>query len=244
MAVFHDGDSMRALFCEPDREDVCRFPAMVDGGPDIVLRSLRRDMQHIEPQTGLLVWPGAELMCHYLRANPGAVRGRTVVELGSGAGLVAVAAALCGAACVLATDADIDALGMLAENAATNEVASRVLVEQLTWGFPHVGRLEEALKRVVDVGGLPSVLLGADITYQLDCVPDLFWTVEWLLARCAPECTLLLSYMPRSGVPIDRVFAAAQRAGLAVESVPLSSFVDASAYPAVAALLCIRRVQT
>lgn len=36
--------------------------------------------------TGQLVWPGAMLLNNYLSANPEMLRGRSVIELGSGVG--------------------------------------------------------------------------------------------------------------------------------------------------------------
>jgi predicted nicotinamide N-methyase len=57
-----------------------------------------------------------------LLQEPWRVRGRTVVDLGAGSGVVAVAAALAGAAHVIACDNDPDALAATAANAAINDV--------------------------------------------------------------------------------------------------------------------------
>lgn len=67
-------------------------------------------------------WGGGLALAAYLMAQPEAVRGRTVLDLGTGSGLVAIAAALAGAARVDAVDIDAHALAALALNAAANGV--------------------------------------------------------------------------------------------------------------------------
>ena len=74
------------------------------------------------PLVGLQVWRGALLMADFVleRSRSAAFRGRTAVELGAGAGLVAALLAhprAGGAARVLATDAPEDVLALLGRNA-------------------------------------------------------------------------------------------------------------------------------
>src|SRR5258705_3603805 len=57
-------------------------------------------------------WAGGQALARYLLDNPALVTGRSVLDLGSGSGLVAIAAAKAGAARVMA--ADIDALALAA----------------------------------------------------------------------------------------------------------------------------------
>ncbi len=79
-------------------------------------------------QTGLpppywaFAWAGGQALGRYLLDHPGAVTGRRVIDLASGSGLVAIAAARAGAAAVTAYDVDPLAVAAIAVNAAANEV--------------------------------------------------------------------------------------------------------------------------
>ena len=63
---------------------------------------------NVPPPYWAFAWAGGQALARYLLDNPALVAGRNVLDLGSGSGLVAIAAAKAGAARVLA--ADIDAL--------------------------------------------------------------------------------------------------------------------------------------
>lgn len=55
------------------------------------------------------LWNGARVLAEYLEAHPREVRGKTVLELGAGAGLPSLVGAVLGARCVLMTDyPDVD----------------------------------------------------------------------------------------------------------------------------------------
>lgn len=64
------------------------------------------------------------------------MRGRRVLDLGTGSGLVAIAAALAAARNVLASDSDPDALAATAVNAALNGVMIAILYGDLLDGAP------------------------------------------------------------------------------------------------------------
>ena len=68
-------------------------------------------------------WPGGLAMAHYLLDHPDEVAGRRVLDLGSGSGLTAIAAALAGAAEVTASELDPFAIAAIIMNAAANNVA-------------------------------------------------------------------------------------------------------------------------
>ncbi|XP_061773800.1 electron transfer flavoprotein beta subunit lysine methyltransferase [Nerophis ophidion] len=53
-----------------------------------------------------IYWPGGQALSRYLLDNPGVCKGKSVLDLGSGCGASAIAAKLCGAACVVANDID------------------------------------------------------------------------------------------------------------------------------------------
>lgn len=67
-------------------------------------------------------WGSGLALARWLLTNPDQVRGRRVVDLGPGSGVVAIAAAQAGAARVIACDNDADALAATAVNARLNGV--------------------------------------------------------------------------------------------------------------------------
>ena len=69
-----------------------------------------------------LCWASGQVLARHLLAHPEWVRGKTLVDVGPGSGVVAIAAALAGARRVIACDLDPDALAATAANAALNGV--------------------------------------------------------------------------------------------------------------------------
>ena len=69
-------------------------------------------------------WAGGQALARYLLDHPDTVRGRHVLDVASGSGLVAIAAAKAGAASVTACDVDPNAVAAIAINALTNETAA------------------------------------------------------------------------------------------------------------------------
>jgi len=67
-------------------------------------------------------WGSGLGLARLMFEHPEWVRGRRVVDLGSGSGIVAIAAAMCGASAVTACDIDDDARTATAVNADTNRV--------------------------------------------------------------------------------------------------------------------------
>lgn len=67
-------------------------------------------------------WPGGQALARYILDHPGTVAGRRVLDIASGSGLVAIAAALAGASAVTANEIDPYALAAIALNARANGV--------------------------------------------------------------------------------------------------------------------------
>ena len=68
-------------------------------------------------------WAGGQALARYVLDNPGSVRGRRVLDAASGSGLVGIAAAMAGAASVVAGDIDPNAVTAIGMNAAANGTA-------------------------------------------------------------------------------------------------------------------------
>jgi predicted nicotinamide N-methyase len=108
------------------------------------------EMQAIwrEPAYWIFCWASGLAMARWLLDHPQTVRGKRVLDFGAGSGVVGVAAALAGAAEVIACDIDPLALEACRANAALNGVEFRYLDDFF------------ALAQPVDV------LLAADVLYD------------------------------------------------------------------------------
>jgi predicted nicotinamide N-methyase len=75
-----------------------------------------------EPPFWCAAWPGGQALARYVLDHPEVVAGRGVLDLGSGSGLVAVAALLAGAERAVASEIDPFGVTVIALNAAGNGV--------------------------------------------------------------------------------------------------------------------------
>ena len=110
---------------------------------------------------GFKVWGCAESMMGHLEIGTVPVKGKTVLELGAGLGLLSICAAAAGAEAVLATDLiprllDIAGLNFQRNSGATENCAMNTAV--LDWQFP--GSCEAA-KNLTG-----AVLLASDVIYE------------------------------------------------------------------------------
>ena len=78
---------------------------------------------NVPPPWWAFAWAGGQALARYVLDTPAVAAGRTVLDLGAGSGLGAIAAAKAGAATVLAADTDPFALEAMALNAAANSVS-------------------------------------------------------------------------------------------------------------------------
>src|SRR6476659_9425119 len=81
----------------------------------------------LDPPFWAFAWAGGQALARYLLDHPEAVRGRRVIDIASGSGLVAIAAARAGAAAVTAYDIDPLAVAAIGINAAANGVTIRAV---------------------------------------------------------------------------------------------------------------------
>src|ERR1043166_5853801 len=117
----------------------------------------------IPPPYWAFAWAGGQALARYVLDHPTEVAEHSVLDFGSGSGLVAIAAVKAGAHKVVAADIDAFAIAAIKLNAAANGVALTTTSEDL------IGR----------EGTWDAVLLG-DMCYERPLAERL---LEWLRAR-------------------------------------------------------------
>ncbi len=143
-----------------------------------------RDAQGFGAPYWAYVWAGGLALARHILDRPDTVRGRRVLDLGAGSGLVGIAAAKAGAREVSAAEIDPYAVAALGLNAAANGVNVATISRDLTGGSPPA----------VDL-----ILVG-DLFYET----ALAQRVAGFLARCAASGIEALigdpgrAYLPRS----------------------------------------------
>jgi predicted nicotinamide N-methyase len=89
------------------------------------------EAEGIEPPYWAFAWAGGQALARYLLDHPDVVRGRVVADIGSGSGIVALAAKRSGATRVVAFDIDPVALSACALNAEANEIVIDVVCRDI-----------------------------------------------------------------------------------------------------------------
>lgn len=141
--------------------------------------------QGIPPPYWAFAWAGGQALARFVLDNPDVARGRIVLDLGSGSGLVGIAAMMSGAVHVLSADIDAFAIAAVALNAQANDVevattTDDVIGQSRDWNTIFVG----------------------DMCYERPLAERV---LVWLKERVAAEVTVLIgdpgrSYFPRVGL--------------------------------------------
>jgi predicted nicotinamide N-methyase len=130
-------------------------------------------------------WPGGQALARHLLDHAGLAAGRSVLDLGSGSGLVAIAARLAGAASVLASEVDQVAAAAIGLNARANQV-----------------RAPEVVGDVLDGDGEGAqVVLAGDVWYSEQLASRALGLIERARARGG---SVLTGDIGRTFLPRDR----------------------------------------
>ena len=105
------------------------------------------------PSYWAFCWASGQILARYLLDHPEAVRGKSVVDFGSGSGVVGIAAALSGASAVTACDLDAHALAACVANAELNGVNLSLLDD------------------IEKLGSPTDVAIAADVLYDREKLP-------------------------------------------------------------------------
>ena len=186
--------------------------------------------QHTEQQAGReqlpppfwgFPWAGGQALARYVLDHPGTVRDRTVLDIASGSGLVAIAAGRAGAAAVTASEIDPLAAAAITLNCAANGVRPPAVVGDVLSG-------EDADAAAAGAG----VVLAGDAFYERSLAGRLLPFLE--RSRTAGALVLVgdpgRAYLPRDlfervasyQVPVSRVLEDATPQGDHRLAVPLS----------------------
>jgi predicted nicotinamide N-methyase len=175
--------------------------------PEIVLR-LADEPFELWERTGdalpywAFAWAGGQALARYVLDHPRLVAGRRVLDLASGSGLVAIAAAVAGADSVTATDVDPLAMSAIDVNAQDNGVS--------------------VLARCADIldsdGGNAEVVLAGDVCYDRSMADRILPFLTRVAARGIPVIV---------GDPGRAHFPQADYTALATYPVPVTGALEA-----------------
>ena len=104
-----------------------------------------------KPAYWAFCWASGQVTARFLLDNPTVCKHKTVIDFGSGSGVVSIAAALSGADFVIACDNDANARAAILENARLN------LIEQI-----------EVISDLNQLTSKPDVLIASDVLYDRD----------------------------------------------------------------------------
>jgi predicted nicotinamide N-methyase len=154
----------------------------------------------LPPPYWAFAWAGGQALARYIIDHPHEVAGKRVLDLASGSGLVAIAAAKAGAAPVIAADIDAFTEAAVALNAEANDVYIEVIVQDL-------------LDQLAQDAARYDVILVGDLFYERDTAAR---ALAFLDRHAATGARVLIGDPGRTYLPKERL------ARLAEYSVPVT----------------------
>mmetsp|Transcript_1977 Transcript_1977/g.3359 ORF Transcript_1977/g.3359 Transcript_1977/m.3359 type:complete len:359 (-) Transcript_1977:2042-3118(-) len=127
-------------------------------------------------RTGVAVWNSGILLTRLIdeiNRNSSIFKGKTVLELGCGAGLASIALAKFGSSSVIATDANVEVLELAKQNFDLNNVSNLANTAELKWGLLDASEYD----------GIADVVVGSDLTYNSGSWLALAETMATVLKR-------------------------------------------------------------
>jgi predicted nicotinamide N-methyase len=171
--------------------------AVVPFVPEVTLRTAAEPFglwdrtERDAPPFWAFPWAGGQGLARYVLDHPETVAGRRVLDVASGSGLVAIAAAKAGARTVTAGDIDENALAAITLNATANDTP-RVTPRSVDLAAADPGDAE--------------VILAGDVFYQRDLAA---MALRFLRAARAAGATVLAADPSRAFVPRAELTAVA-----------------------------------
>ena len=141
----------------------------------------------LPPPFWAFAWAGGQALARHILDHPEIVRGKTVLDLASGSGLVGIAAMKAGAAIVTVADIDAFACAAATLNAVENNVTLTTCQEDLL---------------ATPDGRRWDVILAGDIFYERDTAQRAF---DFLHAHAVSGTMVLIGDPGRSYLPRDKL---------------------------------------
>ncbi|KND03811.1 uncharacterized protein SPPG_01267 [Spizellomyces punctatus DAOM BR117] len=172
----------------------------------------------LHSHTGNVVWDSAYILAKFISEHL-SLEGKTVLELGSGTGLIGISAWIAAAKLVILTDIS-DTLELTKRNVETNSqricasapatghAKNSIQVMSLTWG-------ETDRSQYKFTSDYPDYIFGSDIVYLKDTFNALCQTLH---AFSGPNTRIFLAYKKRGLMESD-FFAIARDMGFDVQKV-------------------------
>ena len=142
----------------------------------------------LPPPFWAFAWAGGQALARYVLDHPDSVRGKTVLDLASGSGLVGIAACKAGASRVVAADIDGFARAALMLNAQANDATVEPCGRDLLAYGTRIDHFD--------------VVLAGDIFYERDTAAS---ALRFLAHHQARGTSILIGDPGRSFLPKDRL---------------------------------------
>lgn len=140
----------------------------------------------LPPPFWAFAWAGGQALARYVLDHPANARDKSVIDIASGSGLVAIAAMKAGAKCVLAADIDHFAASAIGLNAKANDVTLTITaIDLLTEPPPYVD----------------TILVG-DLFYEKSTAERVF---NWLTRAKANGTLILIGDPGRNYLPKEKL---------------------------------------
>lgn len=146
----------------------------------------------LPPPFWAFAWAGGQALARYVLDRPETVRGKRVLDLASGSGLVGIAAMKAGAASVDAADIDAFALSAARLNAQANAVTISTVTDNLL---------------TADRDEVWDTILAGDIFYERDTAEQAF---AFLLRHADLGTTVLIGDPGRTYLPKEKLVQRAE----------------------------------
>ncbi|KAG8183533.1 hypothetical protein JTE90_003880 [Oedothorax gibbosus] len=130
----------------------------------------------LHPSYGMHVWASAPVLSKFIWYNRSKLKEKTVLELGSGTGLVSVVAAKCKAHVILTDSKKYECTFQTAlENLQLNGISKEAFeIKEMTWGYFSANLVQSP---PIDI------ILGSDVFYSPKDFEDIIVTVSFLLKK-------------------------------------------------------------
>ena len=151
---------------------------------------------NVPPPYWAFAWAGGQALARYILDTPSTVAGKTVLDIGSGSGLVAIAAKMAGAGRVIANDIDVFANVACRMNAAANST----LIEPL--GTDIIANPQSTIRQALApaLSDADVVTLG-DVFYERQLASDI---LEIAAQKWRHKCSIMVGDPSRSYFPRER----------------------------------------